>query len=91
MRLFTFTLFVLLCLSQYNYWYGKNGRLEYQALRLDVEKQRLQNQELKQRNERMFAEIRDLTTGYDAIEERARSELNMIKEGETFYRVFQKQ
>ncbi|SET16289.1 cell division protein FtsB [Thorsellia anophelis] len=90
MRLFTFTLFILFALSQYNYWYGKNGKLEYLALKRDVEKQRVQNEELTQRNERLFAEIRDLTTGYDAIEERARSELNMVKQGETFYRVFQK-
>lgn len=91
MRLFTFILFVLFCLSQYNYWYGKNGLMEFRALTLEVEKQRTQNNELKLRNERLFAEIRDLTDGYDAIDERARSELNMIKDGETFYRVFQKQ
>ncbi|MFC0179978.1 cell division protein FtsB [Thorsellia kenyensis] len=90
MKIFTFILFSLLLLSQYNYWYGKNGLLEYKQLKADVEKQTQYAAVLKQRNQRMFAEIRDLTSGLGAIEERARSELNMIKPDETFYRVYQK-
>jgi cell division protein FtsB len=52
-----------------------------------VEAQKIENQKLKQRNEALSAEVEDLKNGKEAVEERARSELGLIKPGETFYQV----
>ena len=51
----------------------------------------VENQQLKERNQAIAAEVLDLKQGYDAIEERARSELGMIKKDETFYQIISKQ
>ncbi len=53
----------------------------------EIEVQQSVNRELNERNAKMFAEIEDLRQGLDAIEERARNELGLVKEGETFYRI----
>lgn len=66
---------------------GKNGIVDYQRVKHDIEIQEQVNQKLQDRNNEMFAEIDDLRQGLDAIEERARHELGMVKEGETFYRI----
>ena len=58
-----------------------------EALRAQVAAQTHENAGLKQRNDALAAEVRDLKSGVAAVEERARSELGMIKPGETFYRV----
>jgi cell division protein FtsB len=54
-----------------------------------LEAQRQSNEQLRARNAALDAEVRDLKTGYDAIEERARSELGMIRQDEVFYQVLQ--
>ena len=77
----------LLVLLQYRLWFGGGGEREVGALRERVEQQRRQNEGLEQRNAALAAEVADLKSGEAAIEERARSELGMIKPGETFYRV----
>lgn len=61
--------------------------IEHAAIRSEIEVQQLVNGELQDRNNKMFAEIEDLRQGLDAIEERARNELGLVKEGETFYRI----
>ena len=48
------------------------------------------NEKLTQRNQMMYSEIEDLKSGYEAIEERARNELGLVKEGETFFRIVPK-
>lgn len=90
MNKFSVALFLVLCLAQYNLWFGKNGLQDYQRVSSELAKQKTQNEQLKLRNSQLFAEIADLTSGYDAVEERARSELSMIKQGEEFYRVVTK-
>jgi cell division protein FtsB len=72
-------------------WFGKNGLRDYQELASQVELAAASNEELVTRNQVMFSEIDSLKTGTDAIEERARNELGLIKEGETFFRVIPKE
>jgi cell division protein FtsB len=86
-RLFTLGLFVLLSLLLYTLVWGKNGWMDYSEVQSDIDIQQSVNQNLRKRNNDMFAEIDDLKQGLDAIEERARHELGMVKEGETFYRI----
>ena len=87
MRLFTLGLSVLLALLLSTLVWGKNGWMDYTYVQNEIEVQRSVNQNLQKRNHEMFAEIDDLRQGLDAIEERARHELGMVKEGETFYRM----
>jgi cell division protein FtsB len=68
-------------------WLGAGGWREAQALQETVEAQRTENARLQQRNDALAAEVEDLKSGETAVEERARSELGMVKPGETFYRV----
>lgn len=87
MRIFALMLTLILGWLQYELWLGKNGIADFQAVSAEIEVQHQVNSNLKARNDEMFAEIDDLRQGLDAIEERARHELGMIKEGETFYRI----
>ncbi|HFQ5284745.1 TPA: cell division protein FtsB [Vibrio vulnificus] len=87
MRLFIFVLTLLFGWLQYTLWFGKNGVSDYYTIESDIEAQQLVNTKLQARNSEMYAEIDDLKQGLDAIEERARHELGMLKEGETFYRI----
>ncbi|GHA57184.1 cell division protein FtsB [Photobacterium aphoticum] len=83
------TLLLLAVLSwlQYDFWLGKNGMLDYLAVKDNVAVQQQANAELAQRNQQMYFEINDLNRGQEAIEERARNELGMIRPGETFFRI----
>ncbi|QCR37913.1 cell division protein FtsB [Nissabacter sp. SGAir0207] len=83
----TLLLLVLLGWLQYSLWLGKNGIHDYVRVNDDVGVQKANNAKLKARNDQLFAEIDDLNGGQEAIEERARNELGMIKPGETFYRL----
>ena len=78
---------VLLAWLQYRLWFGKGGRHEVDALQHQVTQQAYDNTGLRQRNDVLAAEVKDLKSGEAAIEERARRELGMIRPGETFYRV----
>lgn len=82
-----FVLLALLGLLQYRLWLGKNSIPDYMSRVKEVEKQAQQNANLTQRNMLLQADISDLKIGLEAIEERARNELGLIKEGETFYRI----
>ena len=85
--LLVLVLAALLAWLQYTMWFGTGGSHEVDALRAQVEHQRADNLQLQQRNEALVAEVDDLKSGGAAVEERARSELGMVKPGETFYRV----
>ncbi|MDB1124864.1 cell division protein FtsB [Vibrio algarum] len=87
MRLLTLALVLLFSLLIYTLVWGKNGMLEHANIVSEIEVQQIVNKELYERNAKMFAEIEDLRQGLDAIEERARNELGLVKEGETFYRI----
>jgi cell division protein FtsB len=87
MRVFSMVLLLLLVVLQYTLWKGKNGIADYQMLSSEIDSQTQVNEKLNERNQEMFAEIDDLRQGLDAIEERARNQLGMIKGDETFYRM----
>lgn len=72
---------------QYPLWIGKGGWLKVWELDRGLAEQRGATAKLKARNDALDAEVRDLKQGYDAIEERARFELGMIKRDEVFYQV----
>ena len=78
---------LLLAWLQYRFWFGPGNSGEVMTLEAQVANQRRDNAGLQQRNDALAAEVKDLKEGQAAIEERARSELGMIKPGEKFYRV----
>jgi cell division protein FtsB len=77
----------LLAWLQYRFWFGPGNSGEVLVLESQVQHQKRDNEGLQQRNAALAAEVKDLKDGEAAIEERARSELGMIKPGEKFYRV----
>lgn len=80
--------FVLLILGlQYPMWLGKGGWLQVRETDRQLALQREANLKLKSRNAALDADVRDLKTGSEAIEERARSELGMIRSDEVFFQV----
>ena len=87
MRWIPLILVSLILLLQYPLWMGKGGWFKVWELNQQVEKQKQLNQQAQARNAVMDAEVRDLKQGSDAIEERARSELGMIKRDEFFFQV----
>lgn len=87
MRILTLILVALIAALQYPLWLGKGSWLRVWDLSRQIEKQQDKNTKLKARNDSLDAEVRDLKQGYAAIEERARSELGMVKQDEVFYQV----
>lgn len=67
--------------------FGQGNWRQVESLRAQVLAQKIENEALLKRNRALAAEVKDLKSGVDAIEERARNEMGMIKSGETFYRV----
>jgi cell division protein FtsB len=78
---------VLLLLMQYKLWFGDASVRDVITLKQTVKEQQAKNEQVKQRNAVLAAEVEDLKTGLEAIEERARSELGMIKKDETFIHI----
>jgi cell division protein FtsB len=70
---------------QYQLWWGKDGRKDQQRLQQLITAQHLENTQLQRRNAGLAAEIFDLKTNHEALEERARADFGMVKPGETFY------
>jgi cell division protein FtsB len=89
MRSVTLILVVLLLLLQYPLWLGKGSWLKVWDLHRQVEAQQQANQLAQTRNAVLDAEVRDLKQGTAAIEERARSELGMVKRNEVFFQVLE--
>ena len=87
MKALTLIFVLLIALLQYPLWLGKGSWLRVWNVNQQISTQKEKNKVLKQRNETLSAEVRDLKQGNAAIEERARSELGMIKEDEVFYQV----
>ena len=77
----------LIVLIQYPLWLGKGGWLRAWDMNRQLEVQHVKNQQLERRNAGLAAEVRDLKQGTEAIEERARYELGMIRGDEVFYQI----
>jgi cell division protein FtsB len=90
MRLLLLILLGLVCLIQYPLWPGKGGWLKVWELQRQVAARRSFNEGMRARNAALDAEVRDLQTGTGALEERARSELGMMKVGEIFVHIVPK-
>jgi len=87
MRALLAILLLVLVALQFKMWFGEGGYRDVQRLAERVEQQALENEALAQRNRELQAEVEDLREGLEAIEERARSELGLIKQDEEFYQV----
>lgn len=87
MRVLASFLFFLLIILQGKLWFGAHGVFQLWSLDSTIEEARERNEELSQRNQALHAEVKELKEGSEALEERARSQLGFIKDGETFYRV----
>ncbi len=87
MRWPVFLLAALVVVLQYPLWLGKGGWLRVWEVDSQLQAQRAENYRLEQRNASLEAEVRDLKSGSDAIEERARFELGLTKQGEVFVQV----
>ena len=90
MRWPTLMLVAIIALLQYPLWLGKGGWYRVWDMDRQLKAQQDVNQKLEERNAGLDAEVRDLKSGYGAIEERARFELGLIKDGELFVQVPQK-
>ncbi len=87
MRWLTVGLLALIGLLQYPLWLGKGGWLKVWEYDRQLQQQKEVTRKLEIRNAGLDAEVRDLKQGYDAIEERARFELGMIRQDETFVQI----
>ena len=90
MKYLGYALLGLIVLIQYPLWLGKGGWLRVWDMNRQVETQKETNRQLAVRNAGLDAEVQDLKQGLDAVEERARVELGMIKQGEVFYQIIDK-
>jgi cell division protein FtsB len=89
MRLLAIALIVLIAAVQWPLWAGKGGWVRVWELDRQLKSQRSANDGLRARNTALAAEVRDLKNGYEAIEERARSELGMIAQDEEFFQLLE--
>ncbi|CAG0938389.1 Cell division protein FtsB [Gallionellaceae bacterium] len=87
MRWISLILVIIILLLQYPLWLGKGSWLKVWDLGQQVEAQKQANQQTQARNAVLDAEVRDLKQGTEAIEERARSELGMVKRDEVFFQI----
>ncbi len=87
MRIFVIILGLSVALLQYRLWVSDQGMREVWRLTAAVDAQRAANREQRERNRELLAEVTDLKVGLSALEERARSELGMVGERETFYQI----
>lgn len=87
MKVIAVILLVLLVSLQYRLWFGRGNLQEVRELEALKQTQSEENARLSERNQALAAEVRDLKKGLEAVEEKARSEMGMIQEGETFYQI----
>ena len=87
MKIVAMILGALIILIQYPLWLGKGGWLTAWRLESKLEIERARNLQLEGRNAALTAEVRDLKQGTEAIEERARSELGMVRQDEVFFQI----
>ena len=87
MRIIAVILGLLFFVLQYDLWLGEGSLATVWRLQKDITEQTKENEKINQRNKSLLAEVNDLKKGNAAIEERARNELGMIKDGETYIQV----
>ena len=87
MRIVSIVLAVLLVMIQWPLWFGKGGWLRVSELERQLAAQKAVNAGLGERNAQVAAEVASLREGRGAIEERARHDLNMVRDGETFFQL----
>jgi len=87
LRYVALILLILLLALELKLWTGDGGMRDVWRLQQRLDEQKKENAKLKQRNDALSAEVQDLKSGKEAIEERARSELGLIKPGEVFYQI----
>ena len=90
MKALSLALVLLIALIQYPLWLGKGSWLRVWEVDRQIQSQRDKNAKLALRNQTLDAEVRDLKQGFDAIEERARSELGMVRQDEVFFQVLER-
>ncbi len=89
MKILVITLLLLIAHLQYRLWLGDDSIEQLKVSELRLANLKKQVDEKKQRNDALYAEVEDLRKGQEALEERARDELGMIKENETFFQVLE--
>jgi len=87
LRYVALILLILLLALEIKLWTGDGGMRDVWRLEQRLDERKKENLKLKLRNEALAAEVQDLKSGKEAIEERARSELGLIKPGEVFYQI----
>ena len=90
MRWLALAFVALIVVLQYPMWLGKGGWLQVREFDRQLAAQKEANAKLKGRNDALDADVRDLKAGFEAIEERARSELGMVKQDEVFFQLRQR-
>jgi len=89
LRLLFGVLLLMFVVLQYRLWVGQGSLAEVAQLKRQIAQQELRLTEMRERNSILRAEVNNLKHGKEAVEARARNELGMIKEGETFYQIVQ--
>ncbi|TJZ65630.1 cell division protein FtsB [Chitiniphilus eburneus] len=87
MRILAIVLALVIALLQWPLWVGKGSWLRVWQLDQELADKKAGNDKLRERNGALSAEVQDLKTGTDAIEERARNELGMIRKDEVFFQI----
>ena len=87
MRLLISLLIIVFIALQYRLWFGDGSLSEVVKLSKELERQKHKLRELEERNRKLEAQVLDLQNGLDAYEEKARSDLGMIRRGETFFQI----
>ena len=90
MKAVSYMLVGILVGLQYPLWLGDGGLLSLWKLNREIDLQKTESDRLKERNQVLEAEVRDLKEGSEALEERARSELGMVRRSETFYQMIER-
>ena len=89
-KIHIWVLIIVLILLQYRLWLGQDGSIpQWLQAQHAVKNQKIENAELRARNAQLAAEVEDLKSGLDALEERARSQMGMIKPDETYFQLIE--
>lgn len=89
MRWLIGVLLLLILFLQFRLWVGEGSLAEVHSLKQDISAQNAELKQMRERNKALHAEVKDLREGLEAVEERARNDLGMIKKGEVFYQIIE--